>query len=441
MSIVLAFSGGLDTSFCVPYLQETYGCPVTTVTVDTGGLGDGEAEAIAARSDELGAASHRLVDGKAELYADHLSYLIKGNVKRGGVYPLCVGPERVVQARAVVQAAADVGATTVAHGSTGAGNDQVRFDVALQILSRQMLGEELEVLAPVRSLGLTREASTAYLVERGFSVPDGTTDYSINRGLWGTTIGGNETLTTQQPLPDDAYPDTVAPADAPDEAQVVEIAFEAGLPVAVDGEAVDGEAVDGEAVDGEAVGGVALVEALNAIGGAHGVGRNVHVGDTILGIKGRVGFEAPAAEILITAHRELEKLVLSKWQQVRKDELGSFYGMLLHEAQYFDPVMRDVEAFLDSTQEAVTGTVTVQLYKGSARVLGADSPNSLFDASAATYGEANALWSGRDAEGFTRLAGVQSLLAATPKADAPPAASLVGSPVESPVESPLDVSA
>jgi argininosuccinate synthase len=410
MSIVLAFSGGLDTSFCVPYLQETHDVPVTTVTVDTGGLGDGEADAIAARSAELGAASHRLVDGKAELYADHLSYLIKGNVKRGGVYPLCVGPERVVQARAVVQAAADVGATTVAHGSTGAGNDQVRFDVALQILSRQMLGEELTVLAPVRTLGLTREASTKYLAERGFSVPEGTTDYSVNRGLWGTTVGGKETLTTQQPLPDDAYPDTVAPADAPDEAQVVELAFEAGLPVAVDGDAMDG---------------VALVEALNAIGGAHGVGRDVHVGDTILGIKGRVGFEAPAAEILITAHRELEKLVLSKWQQVRKDELGSFYGMLLHEAQYFDPVMRDVEAFLDSTQEAVTGTVTVQLYKGSARVLGADSPNSLFDASTATYGEENALWSGRDAEGFTRLAGVQSLLAATAKTEATPAASPV----------------
>ncbi|PEN14416.1 argininosuccinate synthase [Longibacter salinarum] len=397
MSIILAFSGGLDTSFCVPYLKETYDTPVHTVTVDTGGLRPGDAEAIVQRAEDLGAASHSLVDGKAALYEDHLSYLIQGNVKRGGVYPLCVGPERVVQARVMVQAAAELGATAIAHGSTGAGNDQVRFDVATQILSRAMLGKELDVLAPVRSLGLTREASTAYLEERGFDVPSSTTDYSINRGLWGTTVGGAETLTTHGPLPDSAYPDTTAPKDAPDEPLTLKISFEKGLPVAVNGEAMDG---------------VSLVEHLNEVGGQHGVGRDIHVGDTILGIKGRVGFEAPAAEILITAHRELEKLVLSKWQQVKKDELAQFYGMLLHEAQYFDPVMRDIEAHLTSSQETVDGTVTLELYKGVARVLGADSSNSLFNASLATYGEENALWDGRDAEGFTRLAGVQSLLAA-----------------------------
>jgi len=397
MSIILAFSGGLDTSFCVPYLQETYGVPVHTVTVDTGGLRPGDAEAIAQRAKDLGAASHTLVDGKAELFDHHLQYLIQGNVKRGGVYPLCVGPERVVQARAMVQAAHDLGATAIAHGSTGAGNDQVRFDVAIQILSQTLLGTEIDVLAPIRTLGLTREASTRYLAERGFEVPSDTTAYSINRGLWGTTVGGAETLTTHDPLPASAYPDTVAPFDAPDEPQVVELAFEKGIPVAVDGASLPP---------------VALVEHLNSTGGAHGVGRDIHVGDTILGIKGRVGFEAPAAEILITAHRELEKLVLSKWQQVHKEKLASTYGMLLHEAQYFDPVMRDIEAFLESSQETVTGTVRVQLYKGSAKVLGADSPHSLFNASMATYGEENALWDGRDAEGFTRLAGMQSLLAA-----------------------------
>ena len=397
MSIILAFSGGLDTSFCVPYLQETYGVPVHTVTVDTGGLRPGDAEGIAQRASDLGAASHTLVDGKTELFENHLQYLIQGNVKRGGVYPLCVGPDRVVQARAMVQAAQRLGATAIAHGSTGAGNDQVRFDVAIQILSQTLLGSEIEVLAPIRTLGLTREASTSYLAEHGFEVPAESTAYSINRGLWGTTVGGAETLTSQDPLPDSAYPDTVAPVDAPDEPQVVEIEFEKGVPVAV---------------NGEALAPVALIEHLNATGGAHGVGRDIHVGDTILGIKGRVGFEAPAAEILITAHRELEKLVLSKWQQVRKEELANAYGMLLHEAQYFDPVMRDIEAFLESSQTNVSGTVRVQVFKGSAKVLGADSPHSLFNASMATYGEENSLWDGRDAQGFTRLAGIQSLLAA-----------------------------
>jgi argininosuccinate synthase len=263
--------------------------------------------------------------------------------------------------------------------------------VALQVVS-----EDLDVLAPIRSLGLSREDSTAFLEERGFSVPADTTDYSINRGLWGTTIGGKETLTSEQPLPEDAYPDTVPPADAPDTPRELTITFEEGLPVALDGEAMDP---------------VELVETLNDIGGEHGVGRDIHVGDTILGIKGRIGFEAPAAQTLITAHRELEKVVLSKWQQVQKDELGSFYGRLLHEGQYFDPVMRDVEAFLDNSQDVAAGDVTVKLFKGSIRVQGVESPHSMFDAGTATYGEENALWDGRDAEGFTTLAAVPSLLA------------------------------
>ena len=391
MAIVLAFSGGLDTSFCVPYLQENYDVPVHTVTVDTGGVTADDRADIAARAEELGATEHHFVDARHDLYDAHLSYLIKGNVLRGGVYPLCVGPERIVQARGVADVAAEVGADTIAHGSTGAGNDQVRFDVALQVVS-----EDLDVLAPIRSLGLSREDSTAFLEERGFSVPADTTDYSINRGLWGTTIGGKETLTSEQPLPEDAYPDTVPPADAPDTPRELTITFEEGLPVALDGEAMDP---------------VELVETLNDIGGEHGVGRDIHVGDTILGIKGRIGFEAPAAQTLITAHRELEKVVLSKWQQVQKDELGSFYGRLLHEGQYFDPVMRDVEAFLDNSQDVAAGDVTVKLFKGSIRVQGVESPHSMFDAGTATYGEENALWDGRDAEGFTTLAAVPSLLA------------------------------
>ena len=391
MPIVLAFSGGLDTSFCVPYLREEYDRPVHTVTVDTGGLTAADRSAVEERALELGAAAHHVVDGRAELYDAHLSYLIKGNVLRGGVYPLCVGPERIVQARGVADVAREVGAAIVAHGSTGAGNDQVRFDVALQVVA-----EDLEVVAPIRELGLSREASTAFLEERGVSVPADTTDYSINRGLWGTTVGGKETLTSEQPLPPDAYPDTVPPTEAPDAPRELTITFEDGLPVALDGEPLSG---------------VELVERLTEVGGEHGVGRDIHVGDTILGIKGRVGFEAPAAQILITAHRELEKVVLSKWQQVQKEQLGAFYGRLLHEGQYFDPVMRDVEAFLDHSQDVAAGTVTVKLYKGHLRVQGVESPHSMFDASTATYGEENALWDGRDAEGFTTLAAVPSLLA------------------------------
>jgi argininosuccinate synthase len=391
MSIVLAFSGGLDTSFCVPYLIETYTEPVYTVTVNTGGLDEADAASLEQKALELGAAQHYTIDGRHDLFTDLLSYLIKGNVLRGGVYPLCVGPERVTQASKAVELARKVGARAVAHGSTGAGNDQVRFDVALRLL-----GDDLEVIAPIRELGLSREQSAAYLTERGFPVSEAKKTYSINRGLWGTTIGGKETHTTTEALPDAAYPATQAPADAPDEARTLTLTFEQGVPVAIDGETHDA---------------VALIEALNELGAAHGVGRGIHVGDTILGIKGRVGFEAPAALLLITAHRELEKIVLTRWQRFQKDHLADFYGMLLHEGQYFDPVMRDIEAFLDTSQDVVTGTVTLRLFKGNVSVQGCQSPFSMFDAGVATYGEENALWDGRDARGFTQIAGLQALLA------------------------------
>jgi argininosuccinate synthase len=391
MSILLAFSGGLDTSFCVPFLADTTGEPVVTVTVDTGGLEAGAHETLSAHSAKLGARAHHTVDGRAQLFADHLAYLIKGNVLRGGVYPLCVGPERVVQARAVADLARTIGATAIAHGSTGAGNDQIRFDVALRVLA-----DGVPVIAPVREHGLTREYMAGYLAERGHSFPASRATYSINRGLWGTTIGGKETHTTHLPLPEDAYPDTAIPSAAPAAGVVLQISFKQGVPIALDGQSLDG---------------VALVEALNEIGGHHGIGRGIHVGDTILGIKGRVGFEAPAAIILINAHRELEKIVLSRWQQFQKDQQASFYGMLLHEGQYFDPVMRDIEAFLDSSQQRVTGTVEIELRQGRVSVLGATSPFSLFDTGVAAYGETNALWDGRDAEGFARLYALQGYLA------------------------------
>jgi argininosuccinate synthase len=391
MAIVLAFSGGLDTSFCVPYLRETYGEPVYTATINTGGLTDQEAASVERRALDLGADKHVLIDGRQDLFDEHLSYLIKGNVLRGGVYPLCVGPERVTQAKKVIEVARQVGARAVAHGSTGAGNDQVRFDVALRLLAA-----DLEIITPIRSLALSRQDTTAYLREHGFDVPEKTTTYSINRGLWGTTIGGRETLSTAEPLPDGAYPDTTAPADAPDEPSEIVIGFANGIPVSLDNTSM-------EPVD--------LIEALNSQAASHGVGRGIHVGDTILGIKGRVAFEAPAPIVLITAHRELEKIVLTRWQRFQKEHLADFYGQLLHEGQYFDPVMRDIEAYLDSSQKPVTGSVRVRLFKGSAQVLGCQSPYSMFDAGVATYGETNELWDGRDAQGFTQIYGVQALLA------------------------------
>lgn len=400
--IVLAFSGGLDTSFCVPYLRETYGQPVYTVTVNTGGFdAEGLAE-VEARSKELGATDHLTIDARADLFDGLLSYLVKGNVLRGGVYPLCVGPERVTQARHVVEAARTFGAKAIAHGSTGAGNDQVRFDVAVRILAD---GLDLNVLAPIRELALSRDASADFLEERGYAVNREKAVYSINRGLWGTTIGGKETHVTDGVLPDEAYPDTTNPADAPDVPLRITIGFDNGIPASLDGEPMTP---------------VALIEKLTEMGNAHGVGRGMHVGDTILGIKGRVGFEAPAAAVLLPAHRELEKIVLTRWQRYQKDHLADFYGMLLHEGQYFDPVMRDIEAFLDRAQDVVTGEVDVTLFKGQATVTGCRSAFSMFDTGVASYGEENRLWDGRDAQGFTQIVGLQAYLAHRAKKDKQP---------------------
>jgi argininosuccinate synthase len=375
----------------VPFLIETTGAPVVTVTVDTGGLEPGAHERLSAHSQALGAIDHVTVDGRERLFVDHISYLIKGNVLRGGVYPLCVGPERVVQARAVADVARQLGARAIAHGSTGAGNDQIRFDAALRVLA-----DGIDLQAPVREHGFTREHMAAFLRERGHEVGSAKAAYSINKGLWGTTIGGKETHTSHLPLPEDAYLDTLSPSEAPAKGTTLTLTFEQGLPVELDGEMLSG---------------VSLIEALNEVGAAHGAGRGMHVGDTILGIKGRVGFEAPAAAILIPAHRELEKLVLTRWQQCQKAQLADFYGMLLHEGQYFDPVMRDMEAYLDQSQKRVIGNVQVELRQGQVRVLGGASPFSLFDTAVAAYGETNALWSGRDAQGFARLYALQAYLA------------------------------
>ena len=388
---VVAFSGGLDTSLCVLLLRREVGCRVTTVTVDTGGFDAAEIAYIEARSKELGADEHIFIDGRQAVYDHHIAYLIKGNVLRGGVYPLCVGAERVVQGREVAEVAGARGADLILHGSTGAGNDQVRFEVAIAATR-----PDIPTWAPIRDLGITRQQSTDYLRGCDFVVEDKTTDYSINAGLWGVTIGGKETHDPAAYPPPEAWPSTVDPAEAPPAGVFVKIGFVDGLPVSLDGSDMPA---------------LQLLEELRSVGEAHGIGRDIHLGDTILGIKGRIAFEAPAAAILIPAHRELEKLVLSRLQLFHKNQLGELYGMLLHEAGWFDPVVRDIEAFVDSSQRRVTGEVEVHLRQGHVAVRGVRSPFTMMAPELARYGEENALWDGRDAAGFARIFGTQQLLA------------------------------
>jgi argininosuccinate synthase len=307
------------------------------------------------------------------------------------VYPLCAGPERLVQALQVVEVAREYGAAAVAHGSTGAGNDQVRFDVAIRALM-----PEAEILTPVRDVGAQRSEEVAYLTSRGFGVEEKTGRYSVNKGMLGTTIGGGETLDSWEYPPEEAFVDTASAWEAPDRPASLELGFEEGLPVALDG-------VRLAPLD--------LMEGLAEMGGRHGVGRGMHLGNTILGLKGRVAFEAPAALIAIGAHKELEKLVLTKQQQFWKDHLADVYGNMLHEGLYFDPVMRDIEAMIDSSQGTVTGDVRVSLYRGQMRVTGCRSPYSLLDRQVGTYGETNRAWSGAEAAAFCKLYGLQSVLA------------------------------
>ena len=385
--LALAFSGGLDTSFCVPRLAED-GWLVHTVYVDTGGSTAEERAAIRRQAEAVGAVSHQEIDARAQVYDRFVRFLIQGNVLRGEVYPLSVAAERTQQAVSVVEAARRIGARAVAHGSTGAGNDQVRFDVALRVLA-----PDLEIVTPIRDLGVKREQAIAYLEQRGLPVPAKAGAYSINRGLWGTTWGGGWTHDTWAGPPADLLD---PPADAPAAREIV-LAWEQGLPVRLDGAPLEG---------------APLVAALGDLCEAYGIGRNIHVGETALGIKGRIGFEAGAAVMLITAHRELEKLVLTKWQTFWKDHLSRFYGDRLHEGQYFDPALRDIEALITSSQERVTGDTRLRLAPGRFLVTGTRSPFSLMDRSVATYGEENRLWTGEEARAFARIGAIPSLLAA-----------------------------
>ncbi|MBI3548859.1 MAG: argininosuccinate synthase [Elusimicrobia bacterium] len=378
--IVLAFSGGLDTTFCLVWLKETLNADVVTATVDTGGFEPGELKAIEARARSLGTLKHYALDGKDEVFERFAVPLIQGNVLRGRMYPLSVSAERVLQAEMIARLAKTLGADGVAHGSTGAGNDQVRFDGVFQALL-----PDIPVHTPVRDLGWSRPQETEYLAKRGVNIPAKKALYSVNAGLWGTTVGGKETHDPWAEVPDAAFPSMNGKSSRA--GKDVVIAFKKGVPVSL---------------DGKKMGGVALVQALHAIGRAFGVGRGIHMGDTILGIKGRIGFEAPAPLVLIAAHQELEKLVLTRWQTFWKNHLADFYGQMLHEGLYFDPVMRDIEAMIASSQETVTGEARVRLRQGRFDVTGVKSPHSMM-ASAAAYGETSRLWTGAEAAGFAKL--------------------------------------
>lgn len=393
--IVLAFSGGLDTTFCVLWLKKQLNADVITAVVDTGGFSKEELAAIAERSKALGALKHYELDGKAEVFDRFAVPLIQGNILRGRVYPLSVAAERVLQAELVARVAKEEKATGVCHGSTGAGNDQVRFDAVFQVLL-----PGVKVHTPIRDLGWSRQQETDYLAKEGFAVPAKTTAYSVNAGLWGTTVGGGATHDPWSEIPDSVFPS--ASEKAPAESASVVVGFEKGVPVSLDGKKLDG---------------VSLVAELHKLGKKYAVGRGVHMGDTILGIKGRIGFEAPAPLMLIAAHNELEKLVLTRWQSFWKNQAGEFYGQMLHEGLYFDPVMRDIEAMIKSSQETVTGEARLRLRAGHFDVTGVKSPFSMV-AGAATYGETTRLWTGDEAAGFSKLHALPMTLAARAKAGA-----------------------
>lgn len=382
--VVLAFSGGLDTSYCAVYLSQDLGYEVHTLTVNTGGFSPDEVKDIEARALKLGVASHRTVDETRNYYDKVIRYLIYGNVLKNSTYPLSVSAERMSQALASAHYAREINATAVAHGSTGAGNDQVRFDMILQILV-----PGLEIITPIRDKKLSREEEIAYLQSKGVNYNAAKAAYSINKGLWGTSVGGMETLNSMGMLPESAWPTQVSKS-APEE---MRLEFEKGELTSVDGRKFDHP--------------VEAIQYIQSIAGPFGIGRDIHIGDTIIGIKGRVGFEAAAPVVIIKAHHTLEKHVLTKWQLSWKDQLAQFYGNWLHEGQYLDPVMRNMEAFLASSQQNVTGMVSVTLMPNRFQINGIESPYDLMSEKFGKYGEMNLGWTGEDVKGFTKIFGNQ----------------------------------
>ena len=375
--VVLAFSGGLDTSFCVPYLTNEKNLEVHTVMVNTGGFSAEEESEIRKRALSLGAKTHTTINAVETYYEKGIKYLIFGNILKNSTYPLSVSSERVFQAIEVLKLVKKLGAANVAHGRTGAGNDQVRFDIVFNILA-----PEVNIIAPIRELQITRKEEIEYLQQHGFNFSWEKSKYSINQGIWGTSIGGVETLKSHTYLPEEAYPSK----KVKDGKMLVKIGFEKGEPVSIDGQKLSP---------------IDLIYRLRDIASPYGIGRDTHVGDTIIGIKGRVGFEAAAPLIIIKAHHLLEKHILTKSQLYWKEQLSNWYGQFMHEAQYLDPLMRNIEAFLDDTQKNVTGEVLVELMPYHFNVLACESKYDMM--SVGEYGEKSTSLTGDDIVGFTKV--------------------------------------
>jgi len=384
--VVLAFSGGLDTSFCCIYLSRDRDMEVHSVIVNTGGFSEEELKQIEQRAYALGVTSHAVVDETLNYYDSCIKYLIYGNVLKNATYPLSVSAERVSQATAIAKYVNMIGADYVAHGSTGAGNDQVRFDMIFNIMI-----PGVEIITPIRDLKLSREAEIEYLNKHGVEYTAEKARYSINKGIWGTSVGGKETLTSNQTLPEEAWPTQVTETEERD----IELTFEKGELVGIDGQALSP---------------VKAIQKLQEIAQPYGIGRDIHVGDTIIGIKGRVGFEAAAPMIIIKAHHTLEKHTLTKWQLSWKDQLAAFYGNWLHEGQFHDPIMRNIEAFLSDTQDTVSGKVFVKLNPYRFQIVGIESKHDLMSNKFGSYGEMNNSWSGEDVKGFSKIFGNQTMI-------------------------------
>lgn len=378
--VVLAFSGGLDTSFCVKYLSEEKGFDVYTAIANTGGFSEEDLKKIEEKAYQLGAVKHVTLDITREFYDKGIKYMVFGNVLRNGTYPISVSSERIFQAIAIINYAKEIGANYVAHGSTGAGNDQVRFDLTFQVLA-----PEINIIAPIRDLSLTREYEINYLKQHGYEADFKKMEYSINKGLWGTSIGGKETLKSEQTLPEEAYPSQVTEKDE----KIISIEFEKGEICGINGEKNTDK--------------IALIQQLENIASKYGIGRDMHIGDTIIGIKGRVAFEAAAPILIINAHKMLEKHTLTKWQQYWKDQLGTWYGMFLHEALYLEPVMRDIEKFLESSQKNVSGNVYIKLRPYCFTLVGVDSSFDLMKTELGEYGETNKGWTAEEVKGFIKM--------------------------------------
>ena len=385
--IVLGFSGGLDTTFCVKYLSEEKRYEVHSIIVNTGGFSEDELKKIEAHAHHLGVASHTTVNAVESYYNSIIKYLIYGNVLKNNTYPLSVSAERLSQAIHIAEHVKKLGASAVAHGSTGAGNDQVRFDMVFHIMI-----PGVEIITPIRDLKLSREEEISYLQSKGVEMNAAKAMYSINKGLWGTSVGGKETLSSKGMLPESAWPTQVTKQDA----EEVALTFEKGELIAVNDKTFQHPS--------------AAIQYLQSLAGPFGIGRDIHVGDTIIGIKGRVGFEAAAPMVILKSHHALEKHVLTKWQLQWKDTLAQFYGNWLHEGQILDPVMRDIEAFLQHSQQHVCGKVFVQLQPYRFQIIGIESSYDLMNSKFGKYGEMNSGFTGEDVRGFSKIFGNQTII-------------------------------